>query len=199
MVPSLVRFAEYGRAVGEKRLRSPSEPVHYLGLIRENQKDNALSLEENVYNKWDSSADAPPKVRPRSEQQEPSLAILLWRHQKPCFPPSLLDKFPENSEQHKAIVTLKKALEDLWPSSAAQVAPGASAPRATGSPDFTGTDVLDLARYVALPKTPSAEFNGEKYLRLIFLYIALLFRASHYLGPTTTLYRAVRGIKQLPI
>ena len=168
MLPSPVRYAEFGRAVAEKRLHSPSEPVHYLGLIRESQKDNALSIEENVYNKWDSSPEAPPKVRPRSEQQEPSLAILLWRHQKPCFPPSLLDKFPENSEQHKAIVALKKALEDLWPSSATPVAPGASAPRATGSPDFTGTDVLDLTRYVDLPKTPSTEFNGEKFLGLIF-------------------------------
>lgn len=160
----LIRYAEFGRAVCERLLAGRSPYVSYLGLLKEQQKDNIVAVEEMVYNHWDASPQAPAKQRPKQELQTPSLSILLWQRNKPAFPQNLLDKFVEGSDQKAEVDRMKKELESLWPTAGTADSAASVVARAAGSPDFTGSTVLDLKREVDLPKTPSSVFSEDKFL-----------------------------------
>lgn len=123
-----------------------------------------------MYNAWDNSGTAPAKTRPREEAQVPRLTALLWGTDGPSFPESILGKFAPGTEQHTEVLKWKKDLEDAWPRAATAAPTTGSArrapARAAGSPDFTGTDVLDLAREVDLAKIKTDDFAEEKWLLL---------------------------------
>ncbi|CAK9003765.1 unnamed protein product [Durusdinium trenchii] len=155
------RYAEFGRAVCERRLAGHTPFLSYMGLIKDSQKDNLAAVEEMVYNHWDGSSHAPAKQRPKEEKEKPSLSLVLWHNNRPIFPDALVRKFADGSDQHAQILRMKKELEDLWPSSAGGESAVVSA-RAAGSPDFTGTRVLDLSREVDLARTPSSEFKEDR-------------------------------------
>lgn len=157
------RYAEFGRAVCERRLAGHTPFLSYMGLIKDSQKDNLAAVEEMVYNHWDGSSRAPAKQRPKEEKEKPSLSLVLWHNNRPIFPDALVRKFADGSDQHAQILRMKKELEDLWPSSAGGESAVVSA-RAAGSPDFTGTRVLDLSREVDLARTPSSEFKEDRLL-----------------------------------
>ncbi|CAK9013327.1 unnamed protein product [Durusdinium trenchii] len=162
----MLRYAEFGRALVTKKLDGKWPKLSYVGLLRESQKDVILQLEEMVYNAWDNSGTAPAKTRPREEAQVPRLTALLWGTDGPSFPESILGKFAPGTEQHTEVLKWKKDLEDAWPRAATAAPTTGSArrapARAAGSPDFTGTDVLDLAREVDLAKIKTDDFAEEK-------------------------------------
>lgn len=159
-----MRYAEFGRATCEKLLAGRSSELTYLGLLKESQKDNIAGCEEMVYRTWDANPHSPPTQRPRPEQTRPSLTVLLWQQDKPVFPPSLLEKFPEGSPEHSEVLKLKKEMESVWPSSARPSVGAGSGARASGFPDLANANVLDLMREVDLEKIPVAGFSADKPL-----------------------------------
>ena len=165
-----LRQAEFARAICAKKLRGNRYPVYYLGFLGKHQKDVVEGLEEIVYTSWDQSPTAPPKQRPREAAEVPRLTTILWQNSRPVFPSSLLSKFAENSDHYNELVQFKTKLEGLWPASKGDDS-SASVPRAVGSPDFSGTEVLDISREVSLAMTPMDGFSGERFLEscLIFL------------------------------
>lgn len=151
--------------------------VTYLGLVKEGQKDNITGCEEMVYRTWDANPHSPPAQRPRSEQARPPLTVLLWQQDKPVFPPSLLEKFPEGTAEHSEILKLKKEMETVWPSSARPPVGAGSGARASGFPDLSNASVLDLTREVDLEKIPVAGFSADKPLgqKMVFWLISMGF------------------------
>lgn len=144
--------------------------VRYFGCLREKQRDVLAQLEEKVYNNWDSSAESPPRQRPRPAASVPNLSLLLWANGNPSFPPSVVDKFNTGSDQHREILRLKAELEQLWPApsraNTPPSAPGGTTVRAVGAPDLTNANVLDVQRQVDLLKIPGESFTEEKFLNL---------------------------------
>lgn len=172
-----MRYAEFGRAISERLLAGRGPEVTYLGLVKESQKDNITGCEEMVYKTWDANPHSPAAQRPRPEQSRPPLTVLLWQQDKPVFPPSLLEKFPEGTAEHSEVLKLKKDMETVWPSSASPVAAGSGA-RASGFPDLSNASVLDLTREVDLEKIPVAGFSADKPLgqKMVFWLISVGFQ-----------------------
>jgi hypothetical protein len=170
-----LRQAEFARAICTKKLRGNRYPVYYVGFLGKHQKDVVEGLEEVVYTSWDQSPSAPAKQRPREAAEVPRLTTILWQNNRPVFPSSVLSKFAENSDHYNELVQIKTKLEGLWPASQGDDSSACSVPRAVGSPDFSGTEVLDISREVSLPLTPMDAFTGERFLGscLIFLGMSL--------------------------
>ncbi|CAK9026417.1 unnamed protein product [Durusdinium trenchii] len=170
------RWAEFGRAIVQQKLTgSKMQNVSYLGLLKDSQQDVVPMVEEVVYNWWDQSSHAPPKRRPRDPATIPDLRVLRWENDRPKVPPGVLDKFPRGSEQYNVLSELLNELKVLWPDADDQSAvtarpqnmtsranPSNPSARATGSPDFTNSDLLDLEREVDLVKIPSESFSEER-------------------------------------
>ena len=158
-----LRHAEFARSVCKTKLGNPSSPLHYMGLLRETQKDVSEFIEEAVYLAWDASPVAPPKTRPREAAQEPSLGTLLWQNSRPVFPPSLVSKFSDQPDCNKKILAMKSEVETLWPSTEVPGSDATTVPRAVGAPDFAGEDVLDVNREVDLKMTHYNDFAEDVF------------------------------------
>eukprot|EP00435_Cladocopium_sp_Y103_P042401 s1984_g11.t1 len=155
--------AEFARAICAKKLRGARYPVYYAGFLGKHQKDVVEGLEESIYTSWDQSSSAPPKQRPRESAEVPRLTTILWQNNRPVFPSSILSKFAEESDHYNELIQIKKKLEGLWPASQGEGSSSASSvPRAVGSPDFSGTEVLDISREVSLAMTPMDGFAEER-------------------------------------
>ena len=169
------------RAVVKERLDGRLQNVHYIGILKQTQKDVLAAIEEKVYSSWDSSSAAPPAQRTRESAAAPNLGLILWQRDRPVFPPHLLTKFNEGTTHHAEVLKMKKALEDLWPGSSSPPpasSAGAAVVRAVGSPDLSGVNLLDLEREVDLRTISSDSFSEEKSLRVVgvcfFFWAALL-------------------------
>lgn len=160
----------------KQKLEDKWKNLRYIAFIRDQHKDVVQMVEESVYTWWDGSNVAPSKTRPHEATADPNLCLLLWEGGRPRLPSSVLDKFARGTEQFNAVMDFDKDLKKKWPepNAAHQPPPPTSkgpttvTTRATGSPDFTGTDVLDLTREVDLMKIPSESFAEER--RLSFAY-----------------------------
>lgn len=139
--------------------------MYYLGLLKDHQKDVAESLEEAVYTAWDAGTSAPPKQRQREQSQTPRLNLILWQNGRPVFPPALMTKFVADSDQHARVKEMQNHLSELWPAASVPGVDATSLPRAGGSPDLAGVDVLDVDREVSVALTPFADFSEERPLR----------------------------------
>ena len=164
--PLPLRQAEFARAVVKAKLeRSWRHPVYYLGLLKDHQKDVAESLENAVYTSWDAGTSAPPKHRQREQSQTPRLSLILWQNGRPLFPQALLTKFAADSDQCAKVKEMQQQLEELWPTESAPGVGATSHPRAGGSLDLAGEDLLDIDREVSVALTPFADFSEERPLR----------------------------------
>ena len=177
------RYAEFARAVVQRKLERKQPDIAYFGVIRENQRDTVTALEEQVFNAWDSGPEAPPKTRTRDAASAPNLKILIWNDGMPKFPDHVLTKFPEGSCQHAEIKKLQAELESDWPGSrsgaASNPGPSRTQSRAGGLPDFTGENPLDVGREVDLAKLSADDFNVEQLLDLL----SVCFKIGMARGP----------------
>ena len=175
------RYAEFARAVVQRRLERRQPEFAYFGVIRENQRDTIIALEEQVFNAWDNGPEAPPKTRTRDAAGTPNLKILIWNDGAPKFPDHVLTKFPEGPSHNAEIKKLQAELESDWPATRTGVpsnpAPSRTQSRATGLPDFTGEDVLEISREVDLAKLSADDFNVEQ-LPDLFIVNLIQFRNS---------------------
>ena len=164
------RQAEFARAALNRALgQSNKKPdIMYIGVLRPSQKDVVQALEKQVYDDWDSSAQAPAKRRPRSAAEQPSLSMLCWVNGVPKIPETLLNKFPLGSSHRHEIEELQKKLEKMWPAPQQQQGPQGGQDRARGvertsiNPDLTGVVLLDLDREVDLPQVSVCGFDVER-------------------------------------
>lgn len=151
----------------EKKLSGKYQQIRYFGLARSHQADVSQMVIDQVYEHWDESSEAPPKQRPRDGAEElPVLDVLTWHNGTPHFPPALLEKFPEGSQEREEITKLKATIQQQWPSKDGGGNGPASAtkPRVAGSVTFLEGECLDLTRVVDLKKVPYDEFNEEQPL-----------------------------------
>lgn len=157
------RHAEFARAIVKRKLSGKVPDVSYFGVIKDTQKDVVSSIEEDVYNAWDSSSAAPAKTRVRDAAATPTLDTLSWVNGSPKFPDALIAKVAEGSPQYKEIVKFKEQLIGMFPETATSSSTAVTV-RATGLPDFSGENVLDLEREVSLETFSADEFNQEELL-----------------------------------
>ncbi len=124
--------------------RNLAPPVKYCGVFTQNHKDTIAFIEDLVYTSWDQGPDAPAKSRPQELAPTPSLGVLTWNGSSPGFPSSLIQKFPIESEEHKALMQYVAEVKNFYPNT--QVGDPSpqtnanqtrNAARATGKPDFT--------------------------------------------------------------
>jgi len=114
--PVPVRQCEFGRAALERALSGYQVPkIHYIGVMRADMKPVMQDLEQRIYKWWDESSESGPKVRPRSEQERPTLSVLRWAGSVPKLPEQVLNNFSSTSIQHAEIVKYQAKLESLWP------------------------------------------------------------------------------------
>ena len=73
-------------------LRKPE--IHYYGMLREDQDDVKTQLGTQLYNYWDQSSEAPPKVRPREAIEAPVLQALAWNNGEVHFPDQFAQQIP---------------------------------------------------------------------------------------------------------
>ena len=172
-----VRHAEFGHAVLDRLLdttvRRP--PLYYVGIMRDDQRDCAASMEGKVYDQWDASDAAPPKRRPVPVEtlSDPSLELLGWSNGSPFFPESLMSKFAEGSAAHGQVVAMKKELVDAFPEAARQATQrqlGSTSNRPTvragGSPDYSidgGACPLDTTRMLEKEHVSQTSFNVTRF------------------------------------
>ena len=144
-------------------------PIYYVGVMREEQKDCAATLEGKIYSHWDSSELAPPRRRPVEAVPEPSLEFLGWTQGAPMFPEAAAQKFPEGSPAHSELMALKKLLITEFPDSCQQqpqrTGPRPSTTRAVGRPDYTiegGRQPLDVTRVLEKETVAASAFNVSR-------------------------------------
>ena len=162
-----LRHAEFGRAVLTRQLENNHRrpPMYYFGCLREDEADVVTSLEEMVYNHWDSSEAAPPASRPTETPVEPTLSFLSWDGSAPRFPESALAKFAPGTAARQEIQSLKAQLTQAFPESGTAQRPSApnrQRPRVAGRPDYSiegGKTPLDCSRLLELEHYPAADFN----------------------------------------
>ena len=156
---------EFGQAVVRRKLNGKTPDVSYFGIIKDSQKDVVTSIEEQIYTAWDNSPEAPRKTRVRDSAPTPTLDTLSWVNGSARFPDALLSKFLDGSPQHAEMLKLKEQVKSMFPG-AAETSSTAVTSRATGLPDFSGENLLDLDREVSLETTNANEFNPEQSLAL---------------------------------
>ena len=153
----------------DSTIRRP--PLHYLGFLREEQRDAAAALEEKVYKHWGSSDLAPARRRPVEAVGEPTLELLSWVDGAPAFPEILLQKFGEGTAAHSEVQTMKTELLQAFPDSCRrsgeqqQQGTTPKTARASGRPDFTidgGAQPLDLNREIQKDHIAQSAFNVER-------------------------------------
>ena len=88
-------------------------PVKYCGIFTQNHKETIAYIEDMVYTWWDQSPDAPPKSRPQELAPAPSLSVLTWNG--PGFPSAIMQKFPIESDEHKALMDCVNEVTDVYP------------------------------------------------------------------------------------
>ncbi|CAL1154831.1 unnamed protein product [Cladocopium goreaui] len=174
--------AEFARAALERLLALRKPEVHYYGMLREEQEDVKTQLGTQLYNHWDQSSEAPPKVRPREALEAPVLQALAWNNGEVHFPDQLLNKFPANSQERSDMLKIKHELADFFrssmpvvkkeelesspaakPGTVPAVSPGRGpAPRAVGRPDWSiedGARPVQCDAPIRLEHVPAASFG----------------------------------------
>ena len=172
-----VRYGEFGQAVLSRLLDGSNRrpPLHYLGFLREEQRDVAASLEEKVYKHWDTSDMAPARRRTVEALAEPTLEFLSWVDGAPAFPEMTLQKFAEGTSAHAEVQGMKKELLQAFPDScrrttgaSGEQGGGAGPPRtvrASGRPDFSidgGIQPLNLDRVIQKEHIAASAFTVER-------------------------------------
>eukprot|EP00435_Cladocopium_sp_Y103_P038727 s2011_g10.t1 len=178
----VVTQAEFARAALERLLSLRKPEVHYYGMFREEQEDIKTQLGTQLYNHWDQSSEAPPKVRPREEVAATVLQALAWKDGEVIFPDQLLNKFPANSVQRSEMLEIKARLADYFrssmpivkkeepdspsPTGAVGAPPVGSgrgpSPRAVGRPDWSvedGQKPVQCDAAIQLEHVPAASFG----------------------------------------
>ena len=159
------RQCEFGRAVLDRALGNQSPKIHYMGVMRPDQKKVVQELEQQVYKHWDDSLQSGPKQRPRTEQERPQLSILRWAGSVPKLPDQMFGNFPVGSPQHGDVLKFEADLKRLWPApEQPQIESSQNGPvRTAALPDFQGTTILDINREISLAHISAVGFQVERW------------------------------------
>eukprot|EP00438_Fugacium_kawagutii_P007288 Skav235682 [mRNA] locus=scaffold280:19379:22054:+ [translate_table: standard] len=166
-VPDFLAFKEQFRGIPGKE---------YVGFVKMHDGANAMqdisqALRTIVWNHWDSSSNAPPKVRPRegSDGDEaalaPQLSVLAWRRGRPLWPDPLTFKFPEGTTEHSQMMSKREEFLNMFPaaSESSSQATQSDAPlRVGGQCDFSvdnGAKPLDWKQDVVLTAVKDSDFT----------------------------------------
>ena len=161
-----------GRAVVQRllvdKVRKPV--VKYCGLLFDKDGQDATTMiEQQVYDLWDSSGDAPPKRREHEELPAPSLDVLSWSNGVRRFPDSLFDRFVAGTAQYQELKAFKDEVVALYPDAASTSAVAGSGPlavpRAGGRPDYSiegGMRPVDFTRDVDPPIIRASDFHHTR-------------------------------------
>ncbi|CAK9050867.1 unnamed protein product [Durusdinium trenchii] len=163
------RFAEFGRALVESRLKDERIFLRYVGFLLEEQcNENIAAIRDMVYRHWDNSQDAPPKKRVSDNQvaEAPSLQILAWQD-GPLWPDILLSRFPEGTCEAAEMLKQKEKFDVLYPPSSRPARPQSRdrAHRAGGCCDFSvdsEAKPIDLSRTLTLTFVEEADFSESR-------------------------------------
>lgn len=164
-----IRFAEFGRALVESRLKDERIFLRYVGFLLEEQcNENIAAIRDMVYRHWDNSPDAPPKKRVSDNQvaEAPSLQILAWQD-GPLWPDILLSRFPEGTCEAAEMLKQKEKFDVLYPPSSRPARPQSRdrAHRAGGCCDFSvdsEAKPIDLSRTLTLTFVEEADFSESR-------------------------------------
>ena len=175
-----VRQCEFGRAALERALSGNQVPkIHYIGVMRADMKPVMQDLEQRIYKWWDESSESGPKVRPRSDQERPTLSVLRWAGSVPNkLPEQVLNNFSSTSIQHAEIVKYQAKLESLWPDTPT---PPPSSDANSGTvrtsclPDLTDAAVLDLSREISAAHISSTGFDVPRQGLIGFSFSEIIF------------------------
>ena len=165
----------------QQRLADPTSSWRYIGFVKklDGSQPSALgdiskALRSQVWNFWDSSPHAPPKTRPQegdagSANSVPDLQVLAFQGGHPVWPEVLLNRFPEGTTEHGALVKKQEEFLSKFPR-----APEASSSRVTGLPpcaggmcDFSidnGLTPLDVTKQVSLTCVKESDFTVTRPL-----------------------------------
>ena len=165
---ALDRYAEFGRAVVEGRLKD-KVALRYVGCLLETQAVETTALiRDRVHKVWDSSAEAPPRKRPTEEtsRQTPPLKLLAWANDRPVWPASLSERFAPGTNEHAAIATKKAEFDTAFPeASQTSATPVPSGGRAGGACDFSidaGAKPVNVAQEFALTVVKDEDFTETR-------------------------------------
>ena len=157
----------------KERLADSTSPLRYIGFAKvENGASKAQevvkALRSQVWEHWDSSTVAPPKVRPtqggESEgRSPPELQVLAWQNARPVWPEFLSTKFAAGSEEQSAIEKKHEEFSQKFPDSGSKPQTTSEAsPRVGGLCDFTLDDwkkPLNWRQQISLPAVKEDDFT----------------------------------------
>lgn len=170
------RQVEFGRACLERFYEGATPTVKYYGLLQQSQKSVAETMEAQLYQHWDGLPTSPPKTRPRVavEVKVEGLQVLSFNNGQPGWPPHIMDKFGEQTQERKEMQKMKDAFEKEFPqhqrvNNQEPLLQPVSLPRAAGRPDFSfdSAEPLDWNRPVDLAPAAVPE-PTERRVRALF-------------------------------
>ena len=161
----LDRHVEFARATVEMNLNGDGK-IYYCGIVDEKFNDITSKLQSACYEKWDASAEAPPRTRPSANPasaQVPSLQVLAFNTStnKPVWPDVLSQRFADGPEL-AALKAMKDKFEmEFGRSSQPQTTTNS---RVAGACDFSfdGACPLDTAREIDLAAVPVASLSTDR-------------------------------------
>lgn len=147
--------------------------VYYCGIAAGDKLSDIQSiLRSTVYKKWDDSAEAPPKTRPRgqenrsSTEQQLQLQILAFNPglDKPVWPEILNTRFDDGPEK-KALQEMKAKFEAEFGRASPQPQSSGTS-RVAGSCDFgfDGQQPLDTSRIIEPEYIPMTNLSTDRPL-----------------------------------
>ncbi|CAE7608143.1 cofG [Symbiodinium sp. CCMP2592] len=164
------RQAEFARAVQEQQFANSKCVLRYCGILSTEQLDVKSQLNTAVYNWWDESSQAPPKRRPRGDDDNvalPDLQLLAWQDGGAIWPQSLAGKFPSGTDEESELTKLRKSFESEFPRPRAPTRSMSSlsvgtdtGARVAGSCDYSQDgEPLDVQRVLDLEAVAVADFS----------------------------------------
>jgi len=144
--------------------------LRYCGILSTEQQDVKSQLGTAVYNWWDDGTQAPPKRRPRNDEENvavPELQLLAWQDGGAIWPQSLAGKFPNGTDEEAELTKLRKAFENEFPRPRAPTRSMSSLSlstdsggRVAGNCDYSlDAEPLDVQRVLDLEAVAVADFS----------------------------------------
>ena len=172
-LPRTVRHFEFARAIVKERLADSTSPLRYIGFAKlENGASKAgevtKAMRSQVWEHWDNSSHAPPKIRPTQggdteSRAPPDLQVLAWQSSRPIWPEFLNTKFAAGSEEQSALEKKHTEFLQKFPESGSTPQTlSETPPRVGGLCDFTINDgkmPLNWRQQISLPAVKEDDFT----------------------------------------
>ena len=189
-----LRQAEFARAVLEQQFANSRCVLRYCGILSTEQQDVKSQLGTAVYNWWDDGTQAPPKRRPRNDEENvavPELQLLAWQDGGAIWPQSLAGKFPNGTDEEAELTKLRKAFENEFPRPRAPTRSMSSLSlstdsggRVAGNCDYSlDAEPLDVQRVLDLEAVAVADFSETPLLASKSSHLVVLSARCHDVMP----------------